>query len=178
MPTTRKKLCSRCHVYLPYDSFFKESKNKTDGLKGSCKECERARKKKVAKEEKKPIMNITKKCRSCQKLLHIDNFYMDRERSDGLRNNCKECEYNTRIKLHPKPEKKIINEGVIEVDKIEYGHGLMNLMKNVAQDGFLCMTINKNFMCTVSHHIDKTTTTKKCPIADLEKTLDSMTISR
>ena len=91
-------ICSKCNQDKQYEEFVKD-KNKKNGIRSYCKECENLRRRKTPLIEKKEGKKYCKKCNSYKTL---DNF-ASRIIKGELRyySHCKECEREYNRKLYP-----------------------------------------------------------------------------
>ncbi len=95
---TGGKICNRCFLWLPYDSFSKNP-TKPDGRFYSCKPCvnERARQNRSEERAKRPPkpnpISPTggKVCRDCKAWKLYSNFFASRRNGDGFFAMCKKC---------------------------------------------------------------------------------------
>lgn len=87
------KICTKCDRELPATSeYFFKDKQKKDGLRPSCRECNGS---KFIKKE--AVLDGYKKCTKCNKILPatIDFFHQEKTSNDGLRPDCKKCRSNS-----------------------------------------------------------------------------------
>ena len=108
------KRCSKCDTILPLDYFSKSSKGK-NGLRSECKFCVKKYKKIYDEKRKAKTLGFEenireesiheenvheenvreqtfKKCRKCEEVKPLNEFYRDRNLKDGHKNSCKLCE--------------------------------------------------------------------------------------
>lgn len=105
------KLCSRCKKILPIENFRKD-KYQPEGLDYNCKLC-RNKNNKIIKESnskknhtnksmafgkkktRNPVLLVEGekclRCKSCEKILPIENFHRDKNNHHGHKNFCKSC---------------------------------------------------------------------------------------
>ncbi len=105
-----EKRCTQCEKMLPLTEFYKDSQ-KFDKVGTKCKECFRA------VQNKSEIVKITVteyKCRNCDIVKPIDEFYLLTKSRTGHKYVCKECDlveaYDT---YHKKVIEKFNDEDVI-----------------------------------------------------------------
>lgn len=105
------KLCSRCKKILPISSFRKD-KYQPNNLDYNCKECRKKFLRIIQKSTKEknlctksmafgkkktrnPVLLVEGeqclRCKSCEKILPIENFHRDKNNHHGHKNFCKSC---------------------------------------------------------------------------------------
>ena len=86
-----EKECSICNLIKPLES-FNYAKEHTDGRENSCKECVKIRHKEFIENKRKTEeIPIEKKCTSCEKILPLDDYFVDNEKFDRRGTKCKVC---------------------------------------------------------------------------------------
>jgi len=100
----KTKICLRCNKIKIISKFNKRTAEK-DGYSNWCKDCYRTyvnMQKKIERQERIIINTGVKICKDCLKELSIDNFYIDRDSTDGRNIRCSVCarEYKRRMKNH------------------------------------------------------------------------------
>lgn len=94
-----EKKCKNCCSMLPISEFSKH-RHRIDGHNSICKNCF----KKIREERtKEKYLNapLEKKCRKCDEVKPISEFYKHCQTADGFASICKKCSYTHRVK---KPE--------------------------------------------------------------------------
>ncbi|KAK9813309.1 hypothetical protein WJX72_012340 [[Myrmecia] bisecta] len=99
-PLVERKVCRRCHVEKPATEFPRKQTS-TDGIDCHCKACHcRATQQRVQRRGIQPMPTVeVKLCGLCGVNKPADSFFRDRNKPDGLKARCKECENtNGRVK--------------------------------------------------------------------------------
>lgn len=85
----KEKICTCCKIKKNINCFYND-KNRKDGLRVYCKECEKEKNKKYLIRDS--YIKIEKKiCSTCGKEKNINEFPERKDSPDGRRNDCKEC---------------------------------------------------------------------------------------
>jgi hypothetical protein len=85
------KKCTICSEVKLYCTFYKDSKNKKDGLIASCKQCKKDYVEKRKTNVKVTHENNIKLCKKCNNEKPTCDFYLSAVTYDGLNCNCKKC---------------------------------------------------------------------------------------
>jgi len=88
----KEKRCCRCGEVRPRDAFNLD-RYATNGLASACRDCSRAAARKRACELNRQKLNLpdTKKCGRCGQVKSYTEFYIQRDKRDGLMSHCKQC---------------------------------------------------------------------------------------
>lgn len=84
------KTCNKCNTFKTLEHFYKD-KCKSDGYNGTCRECDELRKKNARAVTKNPVSVIEKYCLSCDSTKESKLFHKNKNSSDGLCTNCRDC---------------------------------------------------------------------------------------
>ncbi len=89
------KWCYYCKSMLSFDKFGKDV-SRPSGLQNACLKCRRKIDKEARENNKEKyadnVFSIKEKqCYMCGKVKDIRGFHIDRTRSDGFKNKCKDC---------------------------------------------------------------------------------------
>lgn len=140
------KKCSKCGRWLVANIFnFSKEKHGKYGLRGECKECNNAYKRKLRagdiEPHKKECPDGYKKCTKCGRVLvaNTDNFHKKKTGKYGLTGRCKECanaysreyyEENSEDILKQEKEYRLNNkEKIAECDKKRYEKNKETILK-------------------------------------------------
>lgn len=89
------KRCGTCRQHLPLESFHRSARS-SDGLQGSCKECQNVlRDARVARKRAEVLAAVgaanDKRCPRCATRKPFDQFAKNRSNPDGLQSACRPC---------------------------------------------------------------------------------------
>lgn len=86
------KTCSKCKETVATDCFTKDSQ-KRDGLRPSCRMCDRRYRLQTGQTRSPEILSIEyKRCTKCKRALKKENFRKDSQKKDGLYSCCNDCQ--------------------------------------------------------------------------------------
>lgn len=95
------KICTKCLQLKPYSEYYKHSGMKKDGLRPSCKVCD---KNKVPAIKTDFIIPKDKRCIKCEVVKPLNEFYEHKETLDKRRSTCILC-----LKSRIKTQEEILN---------------------------------------------------------------------
>jgi len=103
------KQCSKCKECLPIEKFTKDLQ-KSDGLRPSCRDCNRRWRFLNGKIKTKEVLSSEyKRCTKCKKALKKEFFASDSSKKDGYYSSCRDC---VRERMgYKKPNTKRITAG-------------------------------------------------------------------
>lgn len=114
-----EKICTKCGNLKKQEDFYFKYK-KLNIRDNRCIICEKIRRK-LPKNEYK-VIKTHKKCVRCKNIKEVNNFYLNKHSTDGLKSYCKDChtqKYDLSLRFHTRMKRRA------KVKNIEY-----NLTRN------------------------------------------------
>ena len=98
MENNKTKICTKCHKEKDFtNDFF--MRNRSKGSKQSeCKQCNKDRKKTQKAKDYKKDPTTTKYCDQCKTTKSTNEFFGNKQNTDGCQSYCKKCEKERRSK--------------------------------------------------------------------------------
>jgi hypothetical protein len=159
--TNYLKYCPGCKVSMSVDRFHK-NKSLRDGLFQYCKECNKSRTREYRHSMKKrephevPTPDF-KTCHHCQEIKPRDQFWVDREKRDGLYQLCKAC----RAIEHRKTYIKTIRPRLRSIVAARYGITADIFDSMISSQGGKCPICQREFSASIRTRIDHCHTSAK-----------------
>jgi len=107
------KFCPTCKQTKPITEFSKD-KYKKDGLCWHCRKCHSKYIKKRYEKGKNTTKSTTKKCRRCDSVKPVSDFYKRKDSKDGLNSWCKSCVRNANKKIQ---HANVVKNTVVKYEK-------------------------------------------------------------